>query len=164
MTDQTQPLDEVPKKLNLGNRTKNRHTGRPPGTRPRSIRDAEELLKQYGYDAPHVALLKLGNDDKIELPMGAQMLAWAAPYFGSKHAPTPTPRFVTEPLGLGELTDAASALRFTARIAELVQTGRLDVELARFFASLVTLFADLHEKVRLEVEVEKHRELALAAE
>jgi hypothetical protein len=163
--DQIPPPEEViPKKQTLGNRTERRHVGRPPGTRPRIIRESQELMKQLGFDPPHIALLKLGNDDKIELSMRAQMLAWAAPYFGSKLAPTPTPRFLDESPGLGELTDAASALRFTARIAERVQAGKLDTELAKFFANLAALYVSLLDKVAVEAEVERHRELRVAAE
>jgi hypothetical protein len=140
------------------------HPGRALGVRNLRTREADEILKQLGHDAPHISLLKLGNDDKIELPMRVQMLAWAAPYFGSRLAPTPTPRFLDKSPGLGELTDAASALRFTARIAEQVHAGKLDTELAKFFANLAALYVNLLDKVAVETEVERHRELQVAAE
>jgi hypothetical protein len=165
--DQISPSldDEVPKKANRGNRTDRRHTGRPPGTRPRIIRESQELLEQLGGDAPHIALLKLSRDEKIDLPLRAQMAAWCAPYFASKFAPTPPPpRFLTESPGLGELTDAASALRFTARIAEQVQAGKLDTELGKFFANLAALYVNLLDKVAVESEIERHRELRVVAE
>jgi hypothetical protein len=164
--DQNPPPDgEVSKKRNLGNRINHRnHIGRPPGTRPRIIRESLELLKQLGGDPPHVALLKLSRDEKIDLPLRAQMAAWCAPYFASKQAPTPPPRFLDASPELGELTDAASALRFTARIAEQVQAGKLDVELAKFFGNLASLYVNLLDKVAVEGEVERHRELQVAAE
>jgi hypothetical protein len=159
------PNNEVVKKRNLGNRTERRNrAGRLPGVHTLRTRETDELLKQLGYDMPHISLLKLANDDKIDLSQRAQMLAWAAPYFGSKHAPTPPPRFIVESPRLGELNDAASALRFTARIAEQVQAGKLDVELAKFFGNLASLYVNLLDKGAVESEVERHRELQVAAE
>jgi hypothetical protein len=82
-TPDTPPDDDgIVKKLTPGNRTDRRYrAGRIQGARNLRTREAEELLKQFGHDAPHVALLKLGNDNKIELALRAQMLAWAAPFF-----------------------------------------------------------------------------------
>jgi hypothetical protein len=150
----------VPKKQNLGNRTNRRNrTGRPPGTRPRIIRETEELLKRLGYDPPHIALLKLGNDATIGQPARAQMLAWAAPYFGAKQAPTPTPRFLKDAPDLGRLTDAQSAVVFVASVVETARTGKLDAEWTRLFLDAADVFVRLYDKLNLETEVERHREL-----
>jgi hypothetical protein len=98
------------------------------------------------------------------LALRAQIAAWAAPYFAPRYAPMTPPRFLDASPELGELTDAASALRFTARIAEQVQAGKLDTELAKFFANLASLYVSLLDKVAVESEVERHRELQMAAE
>lgn len=147
MTLDPPPDDTIVKKLTPGNRTERRYrAGRVGGVRNLRTRETDELLKQLKYDPPHIALLKLANDEKFDLALRTQCLAWAAPYFGSKYAATPPSRFITESPELGELTDAASAVRFVARIAEQVQAGRLDLEWAQFFSNLAALFASLRDK------------------
>jgi hypothetical protein len=158
------PDDEVPKKRNPGNRTNRRYTGHPPGVRPRLVRKREELLKQLGGDPPHVALLKIGRDDKLELPLRTSALAAAAPFFSPKYAPISSPRFLAHAPDLGRLTDAASAVVFVASTVECARTGKLDAEWTRLFLDAADVFVRLYDKLNLETEVEKHRELAQAAE
>jgi hypothetical protein len=149
----------------LGKRFNRRNrTGRPLGTRPRFIRERERLMKELGGDPPHVALLKIGRDDKIELAMRTSALAAAAPFFAPKYGPMPPPRFLAEAPDLGRLTDAASAVVFVASVVECARTGKLDAEWTRLFLDAADVFVRLRDKVELEVEVERHRELALAAE
>jgi hypothetical protein len=161
----TPPPGEVPRKKNSGNRYKYRRglTGRAPGVRNRRTRETDELLARMGFDAPHVSLLKIGNDEANEKPLRVQALAYAAPFFASKPAPAPPLRFITESPQLGELTDAQSAARFAARVAEQVQAGKMDLDLARFLLGVAEMFVRLYDKVQLESEVEKHRELTRQA-
>jgi hypothetical protein len=159
------PEDEVTKRRNLGNRTDRRNrAGRPGGVTTARIRELNEALERFGYDPPHISLLKLGNDNKLELPMRAQALALAAPYFAPKLAPAHVPRFLADAPDLGRLTDAASAVVFVASVVESARTGKLDAEWTRLFLDAADVFVRLHAKLNLESEVEKHRELALAAE
>jgi hypothetical protein len=159
------PLDHIVKPKLFGNHTDRRNrSGRVAGARNMRTRAMDELMAQTGLDAPHVALFKIGHDDKVELPLRIQALAAASPYFAPRYSPTLPPRFAPEALNLGQLTDEASAVAFVARIAEQVQAGKLDATWAQFFASLASLFADLHRKAQTEIEVERHRELTLAAE
>jgi hypothetical protein len=159
------PESDVARKQNSGNRTDRRNrAGRPDGVSNLRTRKLGEALKQFGYDPPHISLLKLGNDDKLELPMRAQALALAAPYFTPKLAPAHVPRFLADAPDLGQLTDAASAVVFVASVVESARTGKLDAEWMRLFLDAADVFVRLHAKLDLESEVEKHRELALAAE
>jgi hypothetical protein len=159
------PEGEVVRKQRFGNRTDRRNrAGRPSGVSNLRIRELGEALKQFGYDPPHISLLKLGNDDKLGLPMRAQALALAAPYFTPKLAPIHIPRFLADAPDLGRLTDAASAVVFVASVVESARTGRLDAEWTRLLLDAADVFVRLHAKLDLESEVEKHRELALAAE
>jgi hypothetical protein len=73
-------------------------------------------------------------------------------------------RFVTDPPEIGQLTDAVSAAAFTAAVTEHVRAGKLDFAAGEFFLKAASLFAQLHERVSLETEVEKNRELQIAAE
>jgi hypothetical protein len=166
MAIQDQPLEgEIVKKRTLGNHTDRRNrAGRPSGVTTVRTRELAEALKRFGYDPPHISLLKLGNDDKLELPMRAQALALAAPYFAPKLAPAHVSRFLADAPDLGRLTDAASAVVFVASVVESARIGKLDAEWARLFLDAADVFVRLHAKLDLESEVERHRQLALAAE
>jgi hypothetical protein len=159
------PEDDGTKKRDLGKRFNRRNrTGRPLGTRPRFIRERERLMKELGGDPPHVALLKIGRDDKIDLSMRTSALAACAAFFAPKYGPLPPPRFLADAPDLGRLTDASSAVVFVASVVESARTGKLDAEWMRLFIDAADVYVRLRERVELETEVEKHRELALAAE
>ena len=160
--DQTAPPpeDQVPRKRNRGNRTDRRHTGGVPGTRPRFIREREELMKQLGGDPPHVALLKIGRDVKLNMSVRIPALAAASQFFAPKYAPMAPPRLLTDAPHLGRLTDASSAVVFVASVVECARTGKLDAEWTRLFLDAADVFVRLYDKLNLETEVERHRELA----
>jgi hypothetical protein len=62
------------------------------------------------------------------------------------------------------LTDAASAVVFVASVAECARTGKLDAEWTRIFTDLADVYVRLYDKLHLEVEVERHRQLEGALE
>jgi hypothetical protein len=126
-------------------------------------RETDALLAETGLDAPHIALFKIGHDEKHGTPLRVTALAHAAPFFASKPAPTPPPRFITDNPELGELTDAKSAASFTAKVVEQVRAGKMELNDGRFFLAAAEMFVRLHEQVSLETEVERHRELTQAA-
>jgi hypothetical protein len=107
-------------------------------------------------------LLKIGRNETIELSMRTSALAAAAPFFAPKYGPLSPPRFITGSPDLGRLTDAQSAVSFTANVVEQVRSGQMDVDDGRFFLGAAELFAKLHERVALEAEVERRRELESA--
>jgi hypothetical protein len=156
------PDSDSSKKESSGARARQRWVGRGIGVRNLRTRETDELLRQLGHDPPHIALLKLGNDDKIDLQLRAQMLAWAAPFFGSKNAPAPALRFVLDQPSIGRLTDAASAAAFTSAVTEHVRAGKMDFAAGEFFLRAASLFASLCDKAALQTEVEKHRALEAA--
>jgi hypothetical protein len=154
------PEGEVLRKSNSGNRTDRRNrSGRPAGARNRRTRETDELLAQTGSDAPHIALFKIGHDDTADKSLRVTALAHCGPFFAPRHAPAPALRFVVDPLEIGQLTDAASAVAFTAAVTEHVRAGKLDFAAGEFFLKAASLFAQLHERVNLEIEVERNREL-----
>jgi hypothetical protein len=154
------PTDnEVPKKRNLGNRTNRRHTGRPLGTRPQRLREREEQMKRLGGDPPHIALLKIGRDETQPMSVRTPALAAAAQFFAPRYAPLPLPRFLAGAPDLGRLTDAQSAVVFVAGVVESARTGKLDAEWTRLFLDAADVFVRLYDKLNLETEVERHREL-----
>jgi hypothetical protein len=106
----------------------------------------------------------MGHDEKLETPLRLQALAAAAPFFAPKNAPAPIPRFLADAPDLGRLTDAASAVVFVASVVESARIGKLDAEWMRLFLDAADVFVRLHAKLNLESEVEKHRELSMAAE
>jgi hypothetical protein len=120
------------------------------------------MLAQSGFDAPHVALLKIGHDEKNEKPLRVAALAHAAPFFAPKHASTPTPRFLADAPDIGRLSDAASAVVFVASVVESARAGKLDAEWTRLFLDAADVYVRLHDKLNLETEVEKNRELQLS--
>lgn len=138
--------------------------GRALGVLNRRTREADELLKQFGYDPPHVQLIRLASDEKTDLALRVQMLAAAAPFFGAKFAPARTPYFLAGAPDLGRLTDAASAVGFVGSVVESARAGKLDAEWTRLFLDAADVFTRLHDKLHLETEVERHRELLEAAE
>jgi hypothetical protein len=157
------PDGEVVQKQNLGNRTSRRNRAGPPlGTRPRFIRERERLMKELGGDPPHVALLKIGRDEAIDLPMRTSALAAAAPFFAPKYGPLTPPRFLAGAPDLGRLTDAQSAVGFVASVAECARAGKIDAEWARIFTDIADVFVRLHDRVSLELEVSRRRELEAA--
>jgi hypothetical protein len=121
-------------------------------------------MKELGGDPPHVALLKIGRDDKIELAMRTSALAAAAPFFAPKYGPMPPPRFLADAPDLGRLTDAVSVLAFVASVIESARAGKLDAEWTRLFLDAADVFVRLHDKVKIETEIEHIRELRVAAE
>ena len=125
-------------------------------------RETDAILAKYGHDAPHVALYKMGHDAQIELHMRIHALAAASPFFAPKYAPTPSPRFLAGQPDLGRLTDAASAVLFVASVAECARVGKLDAEWTRIFVDAADVFVRLHDKVLVEAEVQRHRELVAA--
>jgi hypothetical protein len=133
----------------------NNHVGRS-NLRTRA---ADAALARYKHPAPHVSLYRMGHDTKLEMPLRIHALAASAPFFAPKHAPSPTPRFLAGEPDLGRLTDAASAVVFVASVAECARTGKLDAEWARIFADLADVYVRLYDKLHLEVEVERHRQL-----
>jgi hypothetical protein len=154
------PEGEVLRKSNPGNRADRRNrSGRPAGARNRRTRETDELLAQTGADAPHIALFKIGHDDTADKSLRVTALAHCAPFFAPRYAPAPALRFVVDPLELGQLTDAASAVTFTAAVTEHVRAGKLDFAAGEFFLKAASLFAQLYGQANLEAEVEKHREL-----
>jgi hypothetical protein len=160
MDDRTEPPPgDVPKKRNLGNRTNRRHKGRPEGTRPMFIRERERLMKELGGDPPHVALLKIGRNEALDLPVRINALAAASAFFAPKYAAMPPPRFLADAPSIGQLTDAASAASFVSSVVESARTGKLDADWMRLLLDAADVFARLYDKVVLEAEVEKFREL-----
>jgi hypothetical protein len=159
--DQAAPLDgENSKKRKLGNHAERRNrTGRPLGVRPRLIREREELMRQLGGDPPHVALLKIGRDQNQSMSVRTSALAAAGPFFAPKYAPMAPPRFLAGEPDLGRLTDAQSAVVFVASTVECARTGKLDAEWTRLFLDAADVFVRLYDKLNLETEVERHREL-----
>jgi hypothetical protein len=160
--DKPTPLraDEVARKRNPGNRTNRRNRKGPPlGTRPRFIKEREALMAKLGGDPPHVALLKIGRDEKLELSMRTSALAAAAPFFAPKYGPLSPPRFLSGEPDLGRLTDAQSAVVFVAGVVESARTGKLDAEWTRLFLDAADVYVRLYDKLRLEAEIERHREL-----
>jgi hypothetical protein len=169
MDDQISPPPDdpaIPRKKTPGNRTERRgRVGRAGGVRNIRTRETDRLLEQLGGDPPHIALLKLSRDEKVDLSLRAQMAAWAAPYFASKMAPKTLPRFLADAPDLGRLTDAESTVGYVAAVAEGVRSGKLDVEAGQFFLNCAAIYARLHAALNLENEVEKARaSLQLAAE
>ena len=69
-------------------------------------------------------------------------------------------RFLADAPDLGRLTDAASAVVFVASTVECARTGKLDAEWTRLFLDVADVFVRLYDKLNLETEVERHRELA----
>jgi hypothetical protein len=121
-------------------------------------------MRQLGGDPPHVALLKIGRDEKHDMPTRMQALAAASQFFAPKYAAMSPPRFLASEPDLGRLTDAASAVVFVASVVESARTGKLDAEWTRLFLDAADVFVRLHAKFELESEVERHRELSMAAE
>jgi hypothetical protein len=119
-------------------------------------------MKQLGGDPPHVALLKIGRDEKLELSVRTPALAAAAPFFAPRYGPMAPPRYLADAPDLGRLTDATSAVTFVASIVESARIGKLDAEWTRLFLDVADVFVRLYDKLHLEAEVERHRELAQA--
>jgi hypothetical protein len=154
------PQGAVSKKKNLGNRTNHQnHRGRPLGVRPQRIREREALMKELGGDPPHIALLKIGRDEKLDLSVRTPALAAAAQFFAPKYAAMPPPRFLSGEPDLGRLTDAQSAVIFVGSVIESARTGKLDAEWTRLFLDAADVYVRLYDKLRLEAEIERHREL-----
>jgi hypothetical protein len=161
------------KKRNSGNHTDRRNrdgnhtdrrnrTGRPNGVRNLRTRETDAVLARYGHDAPHVALYKMGHDAQLELPLRIHALAAASPFFAPKYAPMQQPRFLAGEPDLGRLTDAASAVVFIASVVESARTGKLDAEWTRILVDAADVFVRLHDKLYVEAEVARHRELMAA--
>jgi hypothetical protein len=127
-------------------------------------RQADELLRKLGGDPPSLALLKIGRDTKVELPLRLHALAAAAPYFSPKMGASPPPRFLTGKPDLGRLTDPESAVVFVASVVETARIGELDEVWSRIFIDAADVFVRLYDKLHLQVEVERHRELERQAE
>jgi hypothetical protein len=89
-------------------------------------------------------------------------LAAAAQFFAPKYGPMPPPRFLAGAPDLGRLTDAASAVLFVASVVECARAGALDAEWTRIFVDAADVFVRLHDKVLVEAEVQRHRELVAA--
>jgi hypothetical protein len=160
-----QPEEDVVRKRRSGNGADRRYrAGRINGVRNLRTRELQETLKRLGFDPPHIALLKLGNDDTIELPTRMQARALAAPYFVPKLAAFQIPRFLADAPDLGRLVDAQSAVGFVASVIESARTGKLDAEWTRLFLDAADVFTRLHDKLNLEVEVERRRQLEAGAE
>jgi hypothetical protein len=117
-------------------------------------------MRQLGGDPPHVALLKIGRDENQPSSVRTPALAAASQFFAPKYAPMPMPRFLADAPDLGRLTDAASAVVFVASVVEGARTGKLDVEWTRIFLDAADVFVRMHDKLNLEIEVERYRELA----
>jgi hypothetical protein len=150
--------------VGIGRGKHGNHKGRAPGVTTRRIRERDALMKELGGDPPHVALLKIGRDEKLELPLRTSALAAAAPFFFPKYAPMPSPRFLTDAPDLGRLTDAVSAVAFVGSVVESARTGKLDAEWTRLFLDAADVFVRLHDKVKIETEIEHIRELRVVAE
>jgi hypothetical protein len=154
------PEGGIPRKLTPGNRSDRRgRAGRAQGVRNLRTREADALLAEMGGDPPHIALLKIGRNEELDMSLRLNALTAAAPFFGAKQAPIPAPRFLTESPELGQLTDATSAVSYVAAVAEQVRTGKLDLGFAAFFLQAADLFTRLHERVDFEAEVERARAL-----
>jgi hypothetical protein len=152
----------VARKPRSGNRTERRYrNGRAAGVRNLRTRETDALLAETGLDAPHVALFRIGHDEKQGMPLRVAALAHAAPYFTPKPAPTPASRFLPDALDLGQLTDAASAVMFVASTVECARQGKLDSEWTKLFLDAAATFARLYDTLKLEVEVQRRRELEL---
>jgi hypothetical protein len=121
-------------------------------------------LKQLGGDPPHIALLKIGRDEKLDLSVRTPALAAAAPFFAPRYGPMPPSRFLADAPDLGRLTDAVSAVAFVGSVVESARTGKLDAEWTRLFLDAADVFVRLHDKVKIETEIEHIRELRVAAE
>jgi hypothetical protein len=163
--DQAAPSPEggVVRKKNLGNRTDRRNRSGPPlGTRPRFIREREELMRKLGGDPPHVALLKIGRDENLDIHTRISALGVASQFFAPKYAAMAPPKFLADAPDLGQLTDARSAVMFVASIVESARTGKLDTEWTRLFLDAADVFTRLVDKAVLEVEVQRHRALESA--
>jgi hypothetical protein len=159
-TPRPPPDDKVSRKQNSGNRTDRRNrNGRERGVRNRRTRETDELLKKLGSDPPHVALLKIGRNRRNAAAIRVSAFSHAAPFFAAKPSPAPTPNYLEGSPELGKLTDAASALRFTSAVTEQVRDGKLDLVFGEFFLKAADLFTRLYERVELETEVERTREL-----
>jgi hypothetical protein len=157
----TEPI--VARKPPSGNRTDRRYrAGRENGVRNLRVRELQAALDHLGFDPPHIALLKIGNDEAREMSMRMQALALAAPYFVPKLAALQIPRFLAGAPDLGRLTDAQSAAGFVASVVEGARAGKLDAEWTRLFLDAADVFVRLHDKVALEVEVERRRQLEAA--
>jgi hypothetical protein len=151
-------------KLGIGRGNHDNHKGRAPGVTTRRIRETQELLAQLGGDPPHIALLKIGRDEKLDMSMRTSALAACAPFFASRYGPMAPPRFLTDAPDLGRLTDAASAVAFVGSVVESARTGKLDAEWTRLFLDAADVFVRLHYTVKIETEIEHIRELRVAAE
>jgi hypothetical protein len=126
---------------------------------PQRIREREEQLKKLGGDPPHIALLKVSRDTTIDFPVRMSAAAACAPYFAAKYASLAQPRYLAGEPDLGRLTDATSAVTFVASVVESARVGKLDAEWTRLFLDAADVFVRLYDKLHLEVEVERHREL-----
>jgi hypothetical protein len=110
--------------------------GRKHGQRNRRTRENQAAITQYGFDPPHIALMKHANHPDTPLNLKIQALTAAAPYLISRPIPrNMTPITVVPPETIEETKRLVGIL-----LAKLL-SGELDHDTVRMAAALLQLLS-----------------------
>jgi hypothetical protein len=110
--------------------------GSKPGRRNRRTRENQEAIAQYGFDPPHIALMKHANDPATPLNLKIQALTAAAPYLISR----PIPRN-TNPIDMVPPETIEEAKRSAGLLLIKLMSGELDYETVKMGVTLLQVLS-----------------------
>jgi hypothetical protein len=116
--------------------------GRPKGSRNRRTKEIMDMLQARGDLDPADYLSSVVTDTKKSTEHRNQAANMLLPFIHSRVGPTQPARFVDTPLNPPEFTSVEIAESFLAKIAFLVASGELDVQLGLELSTLTKNWID----------------------
>jgi hypothetical protein len=130
--------------------------GRGAGSRGKYARNVWQLIAQRGDRDPLDVISEFASSNTVDPNLKLQAAGMLASY---KHGKRPSYRYIEDVVGMKAPTTIEEALQYQARVAELVATGKLDIDGATALKDLLQGYIEGKVACDLERRMQQAEEL-----